>query len=204
MTQVPSVPGTPPAEFHTLSSGERLENEIYSTSDDAFSYKVRRMTGLPSERCIYTSRCSYEDNDAKVRKAEEFIASDLFRDYRNQLLRWARPATKAEIAKSMVLLVGSFTGKPANPKVFAVMLLEDVAAQCPSLLAVDIASRRLRRSSRFLPSISEVIQAINEAEHRVKIYAEVVEKLPGQVAASRTFVERHRLRHTPVAPPNAP
>ena len=75
-----------------------------------------------------------------------------------------RGATKREIANHLALLVKCFHGgKDSSAEVFGRMLCEDVAAQQPSIGALEAACRALRRTSRFIPTISEVLEAVETA-----------------------------------------
>jgi hypothetical protein len=75
------------------------------------------------------------------------------------------PASKVQIANHLALLLKSFpnAGKD-NAEVFGRMLCEDVGAQQPTIGALEAACRVLRRTSRFIPTISEALAALAEAE----------------------------------------
>jgi hypothetical protein len=62
-------------------------------------------------------------------------------------------------------LVGSFpTSNLPDAKTFTRVLLDDVMALEPSYVALESACRKLRRTQKFLPSISEVIAAIEKEQ----------------------------------------
>jgi hypothetical protein len=89
----------------------------------------------------------------------------------------ARPATRREIGQHLAALVGSF---PLNRdgEIFGRLLVEDVAATAPSIGALERACTRLRRTSKFLPSISEVLEAVRTEERKLGSDALDIEQLP--------------------------
>jgi chromosome segregation ATPase len=66
------------------------------------------------------------------------------------------------ISKRLALLVGSkHIGQPTTPEAYIGMLLEHVAGMEPfSYLALESACRELETEKKFLPDISEVVEAI--------------------------------------------
>jgi hypothetical protein len=84
-----------------------------------------------------------------------------------ELQNLGRPATKVEIAKDLALLVKSYPNSgTTDGEVYGRMLIEDVAAEQPAIGDLAPACRNIRRTSKFLPSISEVLQAIAGAKNR--------------------------------------
>ena len=70
------------------------------------------------------------------------------------------------VSKMLAILVGSFpTSNLPDAAVFTRVMLDDVMALDPSFLDLEGACRRLRQTSKFMPSISELIAAI-KAEMR--------------------------------------
>src|SRR5229473_3185304 len=68
------------------------------------------------------------------------------------------PASKTQLANHLAVLLKSFpnAGKD-DAEVFGRMLCEDVGAQQPSVGGIEAACRHLRRTCRFIPTISEVL-----------------------------------------------
>jgi hypothetical protein len=84
-----------------------------------------------------------------------------------QLESLAAPATKTEIAQHLALLVKSFPNAGnADGEVYGRMLIEDVATDLPAIGDIEDACRQIRKTSRFLPTIAEVIEAIGKAKSR--------------------------------------
>lgn len=73
--------------------------------------------------------------------------------------------TKGQVSKHIALLVGSFpNANPADPETYTKMLIEEVVAAAPTVTALEAACRKVRRTAKFLPAISEVLAALKEEE----------------------------------------
>lgn len=69
-----------------------------------------------------------------------------------------RPASQGEVKRQLQILMGSFPNAPKiDLQLYGTALVEDVLSEQPSMLALSNACRTLRRTSRFLPTISEVL-----------------------------------------------
>jgi hypothetical protein len=80
-----------------------------------------------------------------------------------------RPASRAEIAQHLLILVGAFPNTArADLKLFSRVLAEDVASAQPSAIVLERACRRIRRTATFVPTIAEVLAAIEMEEKSVK------------------------------------
>jgi hypothetical protein len=70
---------------------------------------------------------------------------------------------KTIIRNRLAALVGAFpAGAPATPQVYTRMLLERVAAEDITALALETACREIESTKKFLPAISEVLPVIRE------------------------------------------
>lgn len=136
-------------------------------------------------------------------------AQALLEDLRNI----ARPATKIDIAKQLAVLVKCYPniGTADGGEVYGRLLIEDVAAMQPSIGDIEGGCRQLRRTSRFCPTIAEVLQAIGEAtQHRLEITRNVAaipksrDKLLKEVEEEnrrhQEYLEYHRDRYQPGMP----
>ncbi len=90
------------------------------------------------------------------------------------------PASKVQIANHLALLLKSFpnAGKD-NAEVFGRMLCEDVGAQQPTIGALEAACRVLRRTSRFIPTIAEALEALTAAEESQRKTIAILKNFPG-------------------------
>ena len=104
-----------------------------------------------------------------------------------------RPATSLEISQHLTILLGSLTGSKADPKTFAKMLKVDVVAAQPSIGALEAACRKLRRTKTFVPSIAELLEALEEAKTQMRVSRFHLERLPGTIERARERVERYRV-----------
>jgi hypothetical protein len=114
---------------------------------------------------------------------------------------------RPEIAMMVAKLVGSFpTSNIPDPKVFVRVLIEDVMACNPSFLVLDSACRKLRTEQKFMPSIAEVVAAIeiqdrtwskrffalSGIEYRYKELVKLIAESEIAVAAAEERRERQR------------
>src|SRR5262245_2445271 len=108
------------------------------------------------------------------------------------------PATPQQIQEQLGLLVGAFPSSNApDPIVYSRMLLIEVAAAAPSLLALIAACAQLRRTRQWPPSASDVLAAIRDEEvrwrQRLSCGSEMVEahaKALKQLLAKRAWLAR--------------
>jgi hypothetical protein len=79
----------------------------------------------------------------------------------------ARPASFEEVRRQLQILIGAFPNAGRHDlSIYGVALLEDVLAVQPSIGVLTDACKRLRRSNRFVPTISEVLAAFAEEANR--------------------------------------
>jgi hypothetical protein len=98
-----------------------------------------------------------------------------------RLAKLSKPATKIEIANHLALLLKSFpnAGKD-NAEFFGRMLAEDVGAQQPTRGGIEAACRALRQGCRFIPTISETLEALVKAEGAQRLQVRILAELPQQ------------------------
>jgi hypothetical protein len=113
-------------------------------------------------------------SDGEVRRAiswAEQHAGELAARSRS-LERAMRPATEKEIGQSLLFLGGAFpnAGK-IDLTAFGELFMQYVRDAAPSLIVLQAACDRVIRTSRFLPTISEVLEAIAEPARNWKACA---------------------------------
>ena len=65
----------------------------------------------------------------------------------------------SEVARMITVLMGSFpTSKIPEPEIFVRVLMDDVMALDPSFVEMESTCRELRKTKKFMPSVSEVIE----------------------------------------------
>jgi hypothetical protein len=63
------------------------------------------------------------------------------------------------------MLIGAFpAGTPASPDVFARRLIEEILCLEVTASRIELATRTLIRTRKFLPAISEVLAAVQDAK----------------------------------------
>ena len=85
----------------------------------------------------------------------------------DELNALATPATKLQIAQCLALLLKSFPNAgSADAEVYGGMLVQDVVAAQPAVGDIEEACRHIRRTSKFLPTIAEVLETLTHAQQR--------------------------------------
>ena len=79
---------------------------------------------------------------------------------------------------------------------YGLHLVLDVADRAPCRYALRSALRELRQTSKFLPSIAEVLTALDAAQARVRDTAWHLAELPGHVALARADLIAAEARET--------
>jgi hypothetical protein len=75
-----------------------------------------------------------------------------------------RPSKK-HIAQRLSLLIGSFPNAgPHSPEIFTHMMVTHIEAEEPSAMVLESACRQLVESQKFVPAISEVLEAVREQQ----------------------------------------
>ena len=71
----------------------------------------------------------------------------------------------SEVAKMITILMGCFpTSKIPEPEIFVRALMDDVMALDPSFVEMESTCRELRKTNKFMPTISEVIEKLEEQQ----------------------------------------
>jgi hypothetical protein len=83
----------------------------------------------------------------------------------DELKALSLPATKLRIAKCLALLVKSFPNAgSADAEIYGGMLLQDVVAAKPTIGDIEETCRHIRGTSKFLPTIAEVLETLATAK----------------------------------------
>jgi hypothetical protein len=102
-------------------------------------------------------RCAELD---EIQKAHNTLCVGYDEDPERFEVEWRK-----HVAKQVALLLGSFpTHNVPDPKVFTRMLIEEVAATYASWECLECAFRKIRRTSKTVPSIAAVLAVIEEEE----------------------------------------
>jgi hypothetical protein len=209
-----SLPGVSYAAFDDFTRSAKQAVSIYAELEGAAKAIYERCPSAALERGKSTLE-DYERFGCKVilgceRDAEKFEPDDAYGDNGE--------ITKSQVSKHIALLIGSFpNANPADPRTYTETLIEEVVAAAPMVTTLEAACRKVRRTAKFLPTISEVLAAI-EVEERVwderwaaidyadmeadtlrkKLEAESARRLAAELASAQalpTFAPGDRVSH---------
>jgi len=108
----------------------------------------------------------------------------------------------SEVARMITILLGSFpSAKIPEPEIFARLLIEDVMALEPSFVELESTCRELRKTKKFMPTISEVIEEFEKQQELwdkrwagVFVLEEWHTLLPEQIAKAKVAEEARLAR----------
>jgi len=124
----------------------------------------------------------YENHlQAEIERGDTTLAHPNYQTLVTELEPYIGTATVTQIKIEIAKLLAAFPTKD-NLTVFTAILIEEIAENPPSRLALAMACRELRRNSKFRPSISEVLEALDELDWHARRCAMIV-RLPKYVAA---------------------
>jgi hypothetical protein len=85
----------------------------------------------------------------------------------NQMEHGFQRATSEQIQEQLALLLGAFpSSNTPDPMVYSRMMLNEVLAAKPSVIALIMACSELRRTLQWPPPIADVLKAIRQQEMR--------------------------------------
>ena len=107
-----------------------------------------------------------------------------------RIKKLSAPASKVQIASHLGVLLKSFpnAGKD-DAQIFGRMLCEDVGAQGPTIGGIEAACRQLRRTKNFIPTISETLAALVEAEEQQRKAINMLAALPERCKRLAAYVQ---------------
>jgi hypothetical protein len=105
----------------------------------------------------------------------------------DELRRVGAIAPRTELKAFVRMLVSAWPNASQNNDLagYSAQLAQDVERVRPSRYALEVGARQLRRTSRFLPSISEVLDALEEADHRIIRATRALAQLPARLAEAK-------------------
>jgi hypothetical protein len=108
-------------------------------------------------------------------------------------------ATADDIAPELAKLTAAFPNAARlDLAPFSVILAEDLLEAAPSALGLWLACRKLRRTSRFLPSISELLECIEEIDGQFRAAQRWIRDIPALIEqARRQLAYQHARRARP-------
>ncbi len=162
-----------------------LDQRLYAISRELRD--ARDHWEMKSDRC-----------EAAVSQARAYL-EECASEYRCLLDTAGQLATRSEIAKAVALLCAVFpSADRTDLSGFARIACEDVGQMRPSRYALHTALKELRRSSKWLPAISEILPELRKHEDRLAGRRNAFTSLPKlieQVEARRDEIIRKRKAH---------
>jgi hypothetical protein len=153
-----------------------LSERLYADAKDAAGI-VRRVVYLPH---------ASDAREKAIADGDRLVADGQFERLFGELIRAHAPATMRDLGPELARLVGAFPNAGRNDlAIYATMLAEDVAAARPTRDAVSAACRRLRRSSKFLPTISEILETLGQSQLELNERMDLLAKLPEALPRAR-------------------
>lgn len=111
------------------------------------------------------------------------------------------PASGAEIGRHLAQLIAVFPNATRAPlKVYGELLAQDVQDAKPSMMSLALTCRRLRQTSKFLPTISEVIETLAEEEKRLSRTRYFLENFEKHLQEAQSIVLAELRRGRPMRP----
>jgi hypothetical protein len=118
--------------------------------------------------------------------AEELARGLELKAIESKLLELRTPASENEIRSHLADTIGCYpAGKPINPEVYTDVMFREVRAANPTSGAVQIGCQTVRRTQKFLPSVAEVVAAIEAAERVLAAHLELAQQLPMRLQRAR-------------------
>jgi hypothetical protein len=123
---------------------------------------VRHRDALSSwAHCPYPSLVALAE---KVAAAELFVATPKYQALTGTIKAAFAPASIAEIKRELGLLFACFPAKDIDVGLLVAAAVEDVIDDRPNKLQLQLGCRLARRTSKFRPSISEILDALDDVE----------------------------------------
>ncbi len=118
-----------------------------------------------------------EPSQELLAKLESAIAA--VQDQQDAAAAGAVPAVRTVVVSYLALLFkGYINAGQQDGRVFGRLMREDILSAAPPVAAVEIACRRWRQKSKFLPAISELLAEVKAAKIEVENAVEFARRLP--------------------------
>lgn len=120
---------------------------------------------------------AYEPTADLLAQIDQALATS--RQHSSELAAATQPIPRGVLALHLTLLMSAYPNSgQQNAKAYGRLMREDVLSLEPSAGAIDLACRRWRRKSRFLPAIAEMMDEVRSAQSQIEGAAEFVRRLP--------------------------
>ncbi|MGR4927339.1 hypothetical protein ACIPUD_11085 [Bradyrhizobium sp. CAR08] len=120
---------------------------------------------------------AYEPTAGLLVQIDQALATS--RQHASEIADAAEPVPRGVLALHLTLLMSAYPNSgQQNAKAYGRLLREDVLSLEPVAGAIDLACRRWRRKSRFLPAIAEMMDEVRSAQSQIEGAVEFVRRLP--------------------------
>jgi hypothetical protein len=118
------------------------------------------------KKLLETEPHTLEDADKRIAELQALRPSEQhLAELATQMDRGLSRATSEQIQEQLVLLLGAFpSSSTPDPIVYSRMMLVQVMAAGPSVIALTMACSELRCTLQWPPSIADLLKAIREQE----------------------------------------
>jgi hypothetical protein len=99
-----------------------------------------------------------------IAAAEVMVAAPEYQALVGAVRAALAPASVADITRELGLLFACYPAKDVDIGVLVDYAVEEVISDRPSKLQLELSCRRIRRTCKFRPSISEIVDALDDVE----------------------------------------
>jgi hypothetical protein len=160
----------PSARLPEVEESELLERDIGTI--------IEILTALRVATMRYGDTSSFKE---VIERARWWADHHGFEKMAEDIDKLDRPATRDDISTQIMRLLGSMITARSDLEIRAKEMAGDVGAQAPGWFALDIACRKLRRTSKFPPVISEVLEALQSATNKIDHAKLALARTPAEI-----------------------
>jgi hypothetical protein len=157
-------PPEPPRDYSEFDTFVKLADGLLESCRQIERLVEQMNAATKPERLIDNAEWWLAREDDHMRRVKQFHE---YRDYysRDELYDYddGWVLKHRVVSDQAAVLVGSFPNtNPHSPECYPVMLIEEIRARKPNACVLESACRRIRRTAKFAPAISEVLEAIEQ------------------------------------------
>ena len=133
------------------------------------------------------------DTAVDIDVAEDLVGWDEFKALAAAVAPLLETATVPEIKKEIAMLLAAFPSKD-DLTAFAALTIAEISSERPTRLMLAAACRELRRTSKFRPSIAEILQALRHVERNtsLRLKARLIVGLPRYIGRARQILDERQ------------
>lgn len=172
--------------------------EVAETALRDFHSLMLRVPCYPSSEGRYRPDRWLDDVEKAAAEARRALPAI---DHHVEVIEKARrPATNAELAQHLAATISAFPNinGGVDPEMFARLLIADISALRPTVGAVEAGCRKVRRTAKYLPPISEFFSEIEGAEAVLYGLAQRIASVDRHLDQAEAWVRDERARRLEV------